>query len=87
MAFLRRFHQTFNSWREVEHPVFTSLVSATITFYRVVVAGSRPDEANFSIYLILPAALGPGVYSGSNRNEYWKQTINNFWGDQCAAGE
>jgi hypothetical protein len=34
------------------------------------VAGSRPDEVNefFSIYLILPAALGPGVYSASNRN-------------------
>jgi hypothetical protein len=27
----------------------------------------------FSIYLILPAALGPGVYSASNRNEYQKQ--------------
>jgi hypothetical protein len=25
------------------------------------------------IYLILPAALGPGVYSASNRNEYQKQ--------------
>jgi hypothetical protein len=30
------------------------------------VAGSRPDEENFSIYLIIPAALGPGVYSYSN---------------------
>jgi hypothetical protein len=29
----------------------------------------------FSIYLILPAALGPGVYSTSNRNEYQKQKI------------
>jgi hypothetical protein len=40
-----------------------------------VVAGSRPDEVNelFSIYLILPAAQGPGVYSASNRNEYQKQ--------------
>jgi hypothetical protein len=29
-----------------------------------MVAGSRPDEVIFfSIYLILPAALGPGVYS------------------------
>jgi hypothetical protein len=40
------------------------------------VAGSRPDEVIeffFSIYLILPAALGPGVYSTSNRNEYQKQ--------------
>jgi hypothetical protein len=42
------------------------------------VAGSRPDEVNgfFSIYLILPAALGPGVYSASNRNEYRKQRNN-----------
>jgi hypothetical protein len=38
------------------------------------VAGSRPDEVNefFSIYLILPAALDPGVYSACNRNEYQK---------------
>jgi hypothetical protein len=28
---------------------------------------------NFSIYLILPAAVGPGVHSASNRNEYQKQ--------------
>jgi hypothetical protein len=36
------------------------------------VAGSRPDEVNefFSIYLILPAALGPGVHSASNTIEY-----------------
>jgi hypothetical protein len=32
----------------------------------------------FSIYLILPAALGPGVYSASNRNEYQKQKKNIF---------
>jgi hypothetical protein len=30
----------------------------------------------FSIYLILPAALGPGVYSVSNINEYQKQKNN-----------
>jgi hypothetical protein len=29
-----------------------------------------------SIYLILPAALDPGVYSASNRNEYKKQKNN-----------
>jgi hypothetical protein len=29
-----------------------------------------------SIYLIFPAALGPGVYSASNRNEYQKYKIN-----------
>jgi hypothetical protein len=36
------------------------------------VAGSRLDEVIFflSIYLILPAALGQGVHSASNRNEY-----------------
>jgi hypothetical protein len=26
----------------------------------------------FPIYLILPPALGPGIYSDSNRNEYQK---------------
>jgi hypothetical protein len=36
------------------------------------VAVSIPDEINFYIYLILPAAVGPGVYSASNRNEYQK---------------
>jgi hypothetical protein len=30
----------------------------------------------FSIYIILPAALGPEVYSASNRNEYQKQENN-----------
>jgi hypothetical protein len=29
-------------------------------------AGSRPDVVNFSVYLILPAALGPGVHLASN---------------------
>jgi hypothetical protein len=35
----------------------------------------RPDEVNdfFPVYLIIPAALGPGVYSASIRNEYQKQ--------------
>jgi hypothetical protein len=30
-------------------------------------------EWSLSIYLILPAAIGPGVYSVSNRNVYQKQ--------------
>jgi hypothetical protein len=30
----------------------------------------------FSIYLILPAALGPGVYSAYDRDEYQKQKNN-----------
>jgi hypothetical protein len=39
----------------------------------------------FSIYLILPAALGPGIYSASNRNEYQKKK-NYVTGEQSAAG-
>jgi hypothetical protein len=39
----------------------------------------------FSFYLILLAALGPGVYSASDRNEYQKQK-NNISGEQSAAG-
>jgi hypothetical protein len=60
------------------------------------VAGSRPYEVNdvfiylfiyffFSIYLTLPAALDPGVYSASNINEYKKQK-NNISGEQSSRG-
>jgi hypothetical protein len=38
----------------------------------------------FPVYLILPAALGPGVQSASNRNEYQKHK-NNVSGEQSAA--
>jgi hypothetical protein len=38
---------------------------------------------NFSIFLILPAALGPGVYLAYNRNEYQKQK-NNVAGEKSA---
>jgi hypothetical protein len=34
---------------------------------------TRLGERFFSIYLILPAALGPGAYSISNTNESQKQ--------------
>jgi hypothetical protein len=37
---------------------------------------ARWDEWFLSSYLILPAALGPGVYSASNRNEYQKHKNN-----------
>jgi hypothetical protein len=39
----------------------------------------------FSIYLIIPAALG-GVYSASNRNEYEKHKNNYVLGEKSAAG-
>jgi hypothetical protein len=49
----------------------------TFTFM-LNVAGSKPDKVIFLIYLILPAALGPGVYSSSNRNrnKYQKQNVS-----------
>jgi hypothetical protein len=37
----------------------------------------------FSIYLILPANLGPGVYLDCNRNEYQEQKKSCFWGVEC----
>jgi lipopolysaccharide biosynthesis regulator YciM len=40
---------------------------------------------NFLIYLILPVALGIGIYSASNRKEYKKQK-NNISGEYSAAG-
>jgi hypothetical protein len=47
------------------------------------VAGSSTDEVNVFNYLILPAALGPEIYSASNytasasnRNKYQKQNNN-----------
>jgi hypothetical protein len=40
--------------------------------------------AFFSIYLIIPAALGPGVYSASNRNENQKQRSNVSWEQRAA---
>jgi hypothetical protein len=50
------------------------------------VASSRPGEVNelFSLRLILPEALGPGVYSASNRNEYQKRETNNSGGQSAA---
>jgi hypothetical protein len=36
----------------------------------------------FSIYIILQAALGPGVYSASSRNECQKEK-KCFWGVEC----
>jgi hypothetical protein len=55
---------------------YTVLAGARGTSRKV--AGSRPDEVNelFSIYLILPATLGPGVYSASDINEYQKLKTN-----------
>jgi hypothetical protein len=45
------------------------------------VVGSIPHEVTFSIYLILPAALRPRVYSAHNRNEFHKHKDNNVSGE------
>jgi hypothetical protein len=37
---------------------------------------TRRGKLIFSMYLILPAALGPGVYSACNRNMYKGQKNN-----------
>jgi hypothetical protein len=43
--------------------------------FKSEVSDSRPNEVNefLSIHLILPAAVGPGIYSASDRNGYQKQ--------------
>jgi hypothetical protein len=45
---------------------------------------ARWGEWMFSIYLLLPAAPGSGVYSVCNGNKNRKQK-NNFYGEQSAA--
>jgi hypothetical protein len=48
--------------------------------------GSRVRDlmrCDFSIYLIMPAALGPAVHLAFNRNEYCKQK-NNDYGEYSA---
>jgi hypothetical protein len=58
--------------------LFFAVVVVKALCYKPEGPGSRPYALNdffFSIYLILPTALGPGVYSAYNRNEYQKQKI------------
>jgi hypothetical protein len=45
----------------------------------------EPMSELFPVCLIFLAALGPGVHSASNRNEYQKQT-NIVSGEYSAAG-
>jgi hypothetical protein len=39
---------------------------------------------NFFYLLFLLVTLGPGVYSGSNRNKYQKEKKKCFWGAEKA---
>jgi hypothetical protein len=59
----------------------TASLSSLLLATNRKVAGSIPDEEIFQICLNLPGALGPGVYSASNRNEYRKHKNNNVSGE------
>jgi hypothetical protein len=74
-------HDTRHSHRlPDDHGACGSIVVKALS-YKPNVADSIPDEVIFKIYLILPAALGPGVYSASNRIEYQKHKNNNVSGE------
>jgi hypothetical protein len=45
-----------------------------------------PDPMNFFNLSNVPAALGPGVHSASDRNEYQKQKCDVSWGYSAAGG-
>jgi hypothetical protein len=49
-----------------------SPILISFTHVSLKIVGSRPDEVNefFSIYVIPPVELGPGIYSASKRSEY-----------------
>jgi hypothetical protein len=55
---------------------FISGTIKALCYKRKCCGFTRLGEYIFSIYLLLPAALGHGVYSASNRNEYQKQKNN-----------
>jgi hypothetical protein len=61
--------------------------SQTGCAYLLVLISVKRISSQFflSIFLILPATIGPGVYSASNRNEYQKQK-NNVSVEQSVAG-
>jgi hypothetical protein len=55
-------------------------------YYKPEGSGLRSDEVNefFSSYLFLPATLGPGIYSASNRSDYQKQKNYVSWENRAA---
>jgi hypothetical protein len=62
--------------RTVPISVARSSIVVKAPFYKLEVRGFEirwGELLFFSIYLILPTALGPVVHSASNRNEYQKQ--------------
>jgi hypothetical protein len=74
------------SWQQklIYRPIRCSIVVKALC-YKLEGRGLDTRWGDFLIYLILAAALGSGVYSASNRNEYQKQK-NNACGEESAAG-
>jgi hypothetical protein len=66
------------------HPVCVGGAFQKLPLQRSEQIGDKADGLR-SIYPILPAALGPGAYSASDRNEYPKQK-NHVSREQSAAG-
>jgi hypothetical protein len=65
------------SFAKCRGKLYTSTNFIILRVYIRKVADSRSDVwvSFISIYPILPAAIGPGVYSASNRNEYHEEKI------------
>jgi hypothetical protein len=82
---VKTFASTF-SYRKRRVPQKGCSIVVTALRYKPEVCWFR-DQMNsfFSIYLILPAALGPGLCSDFNRNEYQKQK-KDVSGDKSVAG-
>jgi hypothetical protein len=61
---------------------FPIKLNFSIDLHAVTWFETRWGKCNFSVYLILQAALGPGVYLASNRNEHQKHKIIMFLGSK-----
>jgi hypothetical protein len=59
------------------HSIYGARGSVRLRYYAIKCSEFESRWGNFfSIYLILPAALDPGVHSASIKNEYQKQKNN-----------
>jgi hypothetical protein len=85
MSYMSTYFILENKWISVEYVIVDIVVVKALCY--------KPERRGFetgwgewisSVYLILPGALGPGIYSASNRNEYQKQ--KNVFGQWSAAG-
>jgi hypothetical protein len=70
---------TSRPFDQIVTPVLKIVVKALC--YKPEGLGFDIRLGDFLIYFILSAALGPGIYSAFNRNEYLKHTNNNVFGE------